>query len=94
MTVAPLPDPPGFTVEPRYGSDGVSLVVKVTDAVSGATGYVVRVNGDDTAVTLAQVSAAGYSVSAQLGTKYGVAVATVSQAGQGAFSDSQTLTTL
>ena len=59
VTVASLPDAPGFTVEPRYGSDGVFLVVKVTNAVSGATGYVVRVNGKDTAVTPAQVSGAG-----------------------------------
>ena len=94
VTVAALPDPPGFTVETNYGTDAVFLVVKVTDAVSGATGYVVRVNGDDTAVTPAQVSGAGYGVPAQLGTKYTVAVATVSQAGQGAFSGAQTLTTL
>ncbi len=94
VTVAALPDPPGFTVTPNYGTDAVSLIVKVTGAVSGATGYVVRVNGDDTAVTPAQVSGAGYGVLAQLGTKYEVAVATVSQAGQGAFSDAQTLTTL
>ena len=94
VTVASLPDPPGFTVTPNYGSDAVFLVVKVTDAVSGATGYVLRVNDDDTAVTTAQVSGAGYGVPAQLGTKYKVAVATVSQAGQGAFSSDQTLTTL
>ena len=94
VTVASLPDPPGFTVTPDYGTDAVFLVVKVTDAVSGATGYVLRVNEDDTAVTPAQVSGAGYGVPAHLGTKYKVAVATVSPAGQGAFSGSQTLTTL
>ena len=94
VTVASLPDPPGFTVEPQYGADAVSLVVKVTDSVSGDIGYVVRVNGNDTAVTPAQVSGAGYSVPAQLGTKYTVALATVSHAGQGAFSATQTLTTL
>ena len=94
VTVASLPDPPSFTVETNYGSDAVFLVVKLTDAVSGATGYVVRVNGADTAVTPAQVGGSGYSVSAQLGTKYAVAVATVSQAGQGTFSSAQTLTTL
>ncbi len=94
VTVASLPDPPGFTVETNYGTDAVFLVVKVTDAVSGATGYVVRVNGADTAVTPAQVGGGGYGVSARLGTKYTVAVATVSQVGQGAFSSAQTLTTL
>ena len=94
VTVAALPDPPVFTVTPNYGTDAVFLVVKVTDAVSGATGYVVRVNGADTAVTPAQVGGGGYGVPAQLGTKYTVAVATVSQAGQGSFSDAQTLTTL
>ena len=94
VTVASLPDPPGFTVTPNYGSDAVFLVVKVSNAVSGATGYVLRVNDDDTAVTPAQVSGAGYGVPAQLGTKYTVAVATVSQAGQGSFSAAQTLTTL
>ena len=45
VTVSALPDPPAFSLSANYREDGVSLLVDLTSAVAGATGYVVKVNG-------------------------------------------------
>ena len=94
VVVASLPDPPAFTVAPAYATDSVSLVVKVTTPVSGATSYALRVNGTTTTVAAGEFSGDGYSVPASLGTDYTVAMATVNSVGQGAFSADHSLTTL
>ena len=94
VTVSALADPPAFTVTPDYADNGVSLTVKVTTPVAGAVSYALRVNGTTTTVAAGEFSGGGHSVSASLGTAYTVAVATVNNAGQGAFSADQSLTTL
>ena len=94
VTVSALPDPPAFTVTPAYATDSVTLVVKVTTPVAGATSYALRVNGTTTTVAAGEFSGDGYSVPASLGTDYTVAMATVNSVGQGAFSADHSLTTL
>ena len=94
VAVSALPQPPAFTVAPDYREDGAFLVIKVTDGVSGATSYVVRINDQDTSVTPEQVSGEGLIVPAELGTEYAVAVASANAVGQGKFSPAQSLTTL
>ena len=94
VTVSSLPDPPGFTVSADYREDGVSLLVDLTGAVAGATGYVVKVDGSSATHSPDAFDRDGVSVPAQLGTTYAVSVATVSAVGQGAFSAVQPFTTL
>ena len=99
VAVSALPDPPAFTVTPAYDTGSVSLTVKVTTPVTGATSYALRVNGTTTTVAAGEFSGDGYSAPASLGTTYTVAMATVAMAtvssvGQGAFSADHSLTTL
>ena len=94
VAVSALPDPPGFTVSADYREDGVSLLVDLTGAVAGATGYVVKVDGSSTTHSTDAFDGDGVSVPAQLGRAYSVSVATVSAVGQGAFSAVQSFTTL
>lgn len=94
VMVSALPDPPSYSVSADYRDGGVSLLVSLTGTVQGATGYAVRVNGSSTTHTPDAFDGDGLSVPAQLGTTYAVAVATVSDVGQGLFSPDQSLTTL